>query len=233
MFATGTLPDKVVNILCDVYQKVVFVTCVQPYMYHEHETEFKSDFVDVLLGFVRLCTPEEEICEATVSVSMQIDRFFWHLHSALTPLARDSSFFVETCDVRDDAHKTTAGSKTLQLFNKMGQLTEQWNNNMKSVMSVCEAQVGFEGALLFAEEDMPIKDLEIEMESAMSKAVEDKPVLQEAMQDLHREVCRSKVTFAKSNVSWVKIAVALPNRGKNRKPPVRKQRRPYPCMYVQ
>ncbi len=32
-FAKLTISDKVLEILCEVYQKVVYVTCVQPYMY--------------------------------------------------------------------------------------------------------------------------------------------------------------------------------------------------------
>ncbi len=35
-----TLPDKVVEVLCEVYRKVVYVTCVQPYMYQEETVDF-------------------------------------------------------------------------------------------------------------------------------------------------------------------------------------------------
>ncbi len=179
---------------------------------------------------MRICAPEEELCTATVSVSMAIDRFFWHLQTCLSPLAHDRNFFVTDCDVKDDSHKSTSGAKTLQLLGKMGQLTAQWRNNMCAVMSVLEAQIGFEGAMLFAEADTLAHGLNDELDEVTKKAIEEKPVLQEAMRSLHTECCAVKVTFAKSNIAWVKIAVALPNRGKNRRPPVRKLRRPYPNM---
>ena len=51
-FVKTTLPDKVVDILCEVYCKVVFVTCVQLYMYEAHTLEFQSDYFDTILGFV-------------------------------------------------------------------------------------------------------------------------------------------------------------------------------------
>ncbi len=54
-FGTSTLPDKVLDVLCEVFQKVVFVTCVQPYMYAEESLEFVSDHVDTILGMVRVC----------------------------------------------------------------------------------------------------------------------------------------------------------------------------------
>ncbi len=232
-FATNVLPDKVLDILCEVYAKVVFVTRVQPHMYDEHEAVFPSDFVNTIIGSVRVVAPSEELCDAKVSVCMQINHFFWHLSDCLSPLARDGSFFAEKCDVHVDAHKTTAGSKTLHLFGKMSLLTQQWRNNMRNVLSVIEAQVAFEGAAVFAaEEGTPVEGLDTDLEMAMQKACADKPILQEAMKDLHVEFYAAKVSFAKSNVSWVKIAVGLPNRGKNRKPPVRKIRRPYPNMWT-
>ncbi len=183
-----------------------------------------------IVGTVRVVAPEEEMCEATVSVSIQIDRFFWHLHDCLSPLARDSDFFASKCDVFEDAHKTTTGSRMMTLFGNMSQLSQQWKNNMLGILSVMEAQVGFEGALLFADKDTPVQALDDELQVALSKAVDDKPVLQEAMKALHTECCAVKVKYSKSNVAWVKIAVGLPNRGKNRRPPVRRQRRLYPNM---
>ncbi len=225
-FVTNSLPDKVVDVLCEVFQKVVFVTCAQPYMCEEREIAFQSDFVDTIIGMVRVCAPTEEQCEASVSVSMSVDRFFWHLHECLTPLAKDSSFFVHECQVREDVHKTTSGSKSLQLFGKMSQLTTQWNNNILHMMSVVEAQVGYEGALLFAEADTPKQGFETELLDAVTNAVDDKLVLQARMKELHAEMLQTKVSFAKSNVAWVKKAAALPNRGKNRKPPKHKFRRP-------
>ncbi len=176
-----------------------------------------------------MCGPEE-LCSATVSVSVMVDCYFWHLHSSLAPLAKSSSFSVDECDVRQDAHKTTTGAKTLQLFGKMGQLTQQWTNNVHAVMSVLEAQVGYECALLSADDDTKVRGFDTELDAALRKANDDKPILQAAMQSLHKECCSTKVVFAKSNVDWVKKAVALPNQGKNRKPPVQKIRRPYPNM---
>ncbi len=152
-FVKSTLLDKVLDVLCEVFQKVVFVTCVQPYMYAEKSLEFVSDHVDTILGMVRVCAAPEELCSATVSVSVMVDRYFWHLHSSLASLAKSSSFSVDECDVRQDVHKTTTGAKTLQLFGKMGQLTHQWTNNVHAVMSVLEAQVGYERALLSADDD--------------------------------------------------------------------------------
>ncbi len=230
-FRISVLPDKVIDVLCDVYKKVVFVTCVQPYIYEEKLAEFPTDFVHQIVGSIRVVTPEEELCEASVSVCMQIDRFFWHLHACLTPLAWDSSFFTDQCTMHDDAHKTTVGGKTLQLFGKMSQLSQQWNNNMRSVLSVLKAQIAIKGVSVFAEEEgTPVQGLDNELETAMQKACDDKPVLQEAMKGLHMECCAARVSFAKSNVAWVKIAVNLPNRGKNRRPLVHKIRRPYPNM---
>ncbi len=121
----------------------------------------------------------------------------------------------------------------LQLLGKMSNLTTQWNNNMRDVMSAVEAQVGYEGALLFAEGDTPTASFENEMLHAVTKAVNDKVVLQGAMKELHGQMCNVKSMFAKSNIAWVKKAIALPNRGKNRKPPKQKQQRPYAALSCQ
>ncbi len=55
---TTILPDKVVDVLCEVYKRVVFVTRVMPYMYDEQCVEFRSDAVSHMLGSVVVIPPQ-------------------------------------------------------------------------------------------------------------------------------------------------------------------------------
>ncbi len=213
---TNTLPDTVVEVLCDVYRKVVYVTRVLPYMYNEQCVEFKSDFIDDILGTVRVVAPEEKLVQACVTTCVEVDMFYLHLSSALEPVARHKSFSSVECEVHCDAIKTTSSGKTLTLLHKMSHLTEQWATNMREVVSLLEAETAFKRACVFAIEHdtttgvvTPQEGLGEKLYEVTWKAVNEKPILQHSMAALHRDFCQTTCSFVKPSVSWISRVVAL------------------------
>ncbi len=216
---TNVLLHSVLDVLCDVYRKVVYVTRVMPYMYTEECIEFWSDFVEHLLGIVRVVAQEEQMHQMKTSTCIEVDMFYLHLSLVLAPVAREQTFCVSEVDVKCDAMKTISGGRSLTLLNRMAHLTERWATNMGVVVSLMEATVALDACIPFviaydeAEEVItPREGFDEQLYEAVHKAVTDKPVLQHGMAALCREFCQTKCTFGKSVVSWVKRAVALKER---------------------
>lgn len=209
---TTVLPDSVLDVLCDVYRKVVFVTRVMPYMYQQDCIEFRSDFVDHLLGSVRIVPPDELLVSVSPVVCMEVDLFYLHLSNALKPLAVQQDFRVTKVDMFT-CTKTTSGGKMLTLLNRMSYLTERWAQNMQAVLTLMQAQVAFDNVVPYSEAYdaaegvvMPREGFEDELAAAVHVAVTDKPVLQHGMQMLRAEFLATKCSFAKPTVSWIKKA---------------------------
>ncbi len=213
---TNVLPSKVLHVLCDVYRKVMYVTRVMPYMYTEECLEFRCNFVDHIVGFVRVVTPEEELCVAQPVVCMEVDTFYLHLSEALQVVAREKSFHQSHCDIRNDAVKTTAGGKSLTLLSRMVYTMHRWVQNMHQVLTLMQAKVAYASACVFAIEydesegvQTPRKGFADELDAAVHKAVTDKQILQHSMASLRHEFRATRCTFAPSTVDWFKHAVAL------------------------
>ncbi len=180
---TNVLPSKVLDVLCKVHCKVVYVMRVMPYMYTEECLEFRCDFVDHILGFVRVVAPEEEICIVQPVVCMEVDTFYLHLSEALQVVAKEQLFHQSQCDIRHDAVKTTVGGKSLTLLSRMAYVTQHWAQNMHQVITLMQAEIAYENACVFAIEydecegvQTPHKGFGDELEAAVRKAVTDKPV---------------------------------------------------------
>lgn len=213
---TNVLPNAVLDVLCEVYKKVVYVTRVMPYMYQEHCVEFRCDFVDHILGTVQVVAPQEKLLQATFSTCVEVDTFFLHLSSVLAPVAREQEFCVTEADVKCDTVKTTTGGRSLTLLNRMAHVMDRWATNMGTVLQLMQATVTFESACVFTQEyDVkhgvitPREGFDVELQEAVHKAVTDKPILQHSMALLRHEFCNTRCSFAPSVVTWFKHAVAL------------------------
>ncbi len=213
---TNVLPNNVLDVLCDVYRKVVYVTRVMPYMYQEQCVEFCSDFIDHIMGTVRIVPPDEKLFQIEASECIEVDTFYLHLSSVLAPIAHEQEFRVTEADVRCDSMKTTIGGKSLTLLSRMAHTTERWATNMGMVMLLLQATVAFEDACPFAEaldeEEgvvTPREGFYIELQEAVHKTRTDLLVLQHSMAALRRDFCVIKCSFAPSVVLWVKRAVRL------------------------
>ena len=213
---TNVLPDSVIEVLCDVYKRVLFVMRVMPYMYEIECIQFRTDLVDHIMGTVRVVAPDEVLFLVKPAVVPDVDMFYLHLSDALQSLAVQQEFRVSEIEVRCDALKTTAGGKSLTLLSRMAHLSERWSTNMGAVMSLLQAQFAFECACPYAEAYdekegviTPREGFDDELGTAIHVAIMDKPVLQHSMKMLHNEFLAMKCTFAKPVVSWVKRAWKL------------------------
>ena len=207
---TTVLPAKVVDVLCDVYKRVVYVTRVMLYMYQEQCIEFRSEAVDHILGTVRVVPPQEALCTVQPVVCMETDTFFLHLSSALQPLAVQNDFFATEIEVCCSAIKTTSGGKSLLLLTKMSHLTEKWARNMQAVLTLMQADVAYSCATVYADEYdekegvvMPRKGFRDDLQVAVQRVLHDKPLLQREMHNLRQEFKATKCTFAKPAVAWI------------------------------
>ncbi len=210
------MSDKLQEVLCDVFKKVLYVMRVRPQMYDILETVFVEESYNEILGVVRVCAPDEDMFQAQVSVVFKTQLFMWHLHTSLEPLARDHAFRKVTFDVKSDAMKTTAGLKTLTNLFKIVHARDLLRKYVTNVIDLLAADCAYHFAYRvgFMQEGVDSSGVNIcdftgEVEAAVQTARTEKELILAKVQDVKATVVSAKINVSASRILWIKKAREL------------------------